>query len=110
MGYLGLVVATTLSYTVNFVLLFILLSRRYGRLWDGKLLLSLAKMTLSALLMGALAWESYQALQGAFGAASYLKHAIALGGALAVAAAAYAGGCAALKVPEFSQTLRILRR
>lgn len=110
MGYLGLALATTLSYTVNFVLLFVLLSRRYGRLWDSALLLSLAKMTLSALLMGALAWEALQILQGLLGAASLLKQALAVSGALAVAALAYAGGCALLKVPEFSQALRILRR
>ncbi len=110
MGYLGLALATTLSYTVNFILLFILLSRRYGRLWDGELVLSLAKMTLSALLMGTLAWESFHLLQEFLGAATYLKNAVAVGGALVVAALAYAGGCALLKVPEFSQTLRILKR
>jgi len=110
MGYLGLALATTLSYTVNFVLLFILLSKRYGRLWDAELLWSLAKMTVAAALMAALAWESFHLLIEVLGKPSYWKHVVALGGALTVAAVAYAGGCALLRVPEFSQTLRILRR
>ena len=49
-------------------------------------------------------------LQGLLGAATLLKQTLAVSGALAVAGVAYAGGCALLKVPEFSQTLRILRR
>jgi len=110
MGYLGLALATTLSYTVNFVLLFMLLTRRYGRLWDVELVASLAKMTLSALFMGLLAWETFQLLQAHWGTASYLKHAVATTVSLAVACLAYAGSCALLRVPEFSQTLRILRR
>ena len=110
MGYLGLALATSLSYTVNFAVLFILLSRRYGRLWDGALLLSLSKMMLSALLMGALALESFQVLHSLLGAQSLLKQAVAVGASLTVAVIAYGGGCYVLKVPEFSQTLRILRR
>ena len=110
MGYLGLALATTLSYTVNFVLLFSLLCRRFGRLWDMELAVSLGKMLASALVMGFLAMETHHLLNGIVGSHGLLRQSVSVGGAVAVAATAYAGGCALLRVPEMGQALRLLRR
>ncbi len=56
LDYKGLMLATVLSFTLNFVLLYALLCVHNGPLWDGVFFSALGKMTLAAALMGAAAY------------------------------------------------------
>lgn len=64
MGYQGLALATTLSYAANFFGLYWMLGRRFGSLTSAAFLWSLAKIGVSASLMGAAALWTHQFLIG----------------------------------------------
>ena len=51
MGYQGLALATTISYSVNFILLYILLCRRIGKLWDRAFVSSMVRITFAGIVM-----------------------------------------------------------
>lgn len=53
LGYKGLALATTISYTVNFVVLYVVFSERLGKLWDGPFLTALVRMFATAMMMAA---------------------------------------------------------
>lgn len=57
LGYLGLALATTISFTLNALLLYALLSRRVGLLWDGSMAASIARSLVAAgVALGAAGW------------------------------------------------------
>lgn len=57
LNHTGLALASSISSSANFVLLFITLNKRVGKIDAGEILSFLLKISLSAFLMGVLAWE-----------------------------------------------------
>ena len=56
LGYKGLALSTSIAFLVNFLLLYILLSRRFGLLMDSSAAASLGKSLVAALVMGGGVW------------------------------------------------------
>ena len=108
LGYKGLALSTSIAFAVNFLLLYILLSKRFGLLMDKDAAASLAKTLLAALIMGAGVWGiAHYTAHLAPGLPGQLLH-IGLsvcGGALFYALAAHVLG-----IPEWQRLLQGLRR
>lgn len=51
LGYKGLALATTISFTVNFLGVYLLLCRKFGKLWDRPFLTELGKIAIASILM-----------------------------------------------------------
>ena len=105
MGYQGLALSTTISFSVNFLALYIVFGRRYGLLLDGPFVRSILSVTLATALFAAVLYLVFTAMTAWLGTGGT----IGLFAALAVSGTAgglvFAGACLALRVPEFD-TLR----
>ena len=110
MGYRGLALATTLSYSANFLALFTLLCRRYGRLWDRALLSALGRVTLASVMMGVILFYAYNGIERFFPVSSLFSRVTCVGYALATGAVAYAAFCAILRVPDVKVFASVLKR
>jgi putative peptidoglycan lipid II flippase len=109
LGYQGLAIATSISFSINFLLLFGLLCRQYGWLLDREMAGSLVTMTLAAVAMGGVL-GTVQALCGAWAGrvtqpvlATYVLACIGL--ALVI----YFGIAWMLRLPEMHAIARRLR-
>ncbi|MCX5758815.1 MAG: murein biosynthesis integral membrane protein MurJ, partial [Candidatus Hydrogenedentes bacterium] len=100
MGFRGLALATTLSYTVNFIGLYILLCKRYGRLWDRKLLGGLARIALASIAMGVVLYFGYEAIHARFHAETVLHRLVSVTASLTLAGCAYVALCQVMRVPD----------
>lgn len=110
LGYKGLALATTISYTVNAALLFAFLWRAVGPLYDGPFVSSLLRIASASLLMGGAAYVLHAQLAGALGHATLgARLAITLG-PIAAGIAVYAGLCRAMKVEELDGFVQAFRR
>jgi len=105
MGYLGLALSTTISYTVNFLIVYTLLCRRLGPLWDAPFLAALGKITAASLLMAAATRLSADALLQHLGTNGFLSALTVVLLPMTLAALVYCGACLALRVPEMRETL-----
>jgi putative peptidoglycan lipid II flippase len=110
LGYQGLALATSISFTVNFVWLYILLCNRFGTLWSAAFAGGLLRMAIAGLMMAAVTYAAYARLYHEFPGDALTEQLIVAGAPLIIGAAAYFGFCAALGVPELSLTLQMLRR
>jgi len=110
LGYRGLALSTTVAFGVNFLLLYTLLGRKYGRLWDKPFASTLARVTASGLGMAvvlAAAGRQAAVLWPGDGVGARLVQAAA---PLALAGAAYVGLCWVLRVGELKPFMALLRR
>ncbi|HNY85034.1 MAG TPA: murein biosynthesis integral membrane protein MurJ [Candidatus Hydrogenedentes bacterium] len=103
MGYLGLALSTSISYTVNFLVVYALLCRKYGRLWDAGFAGALGRMLLASLLMGACAAWVSGAAAAHLGTVSLLARAAGVFVSIGAAVGVYFGACALLRVSEMRQ-------
>jgi putative peptidoglycan lipid II flippase len=110
MGYKGLALATTLSYTVNFGLLYMLLWKRYGALLNVPFAVSLLKTTIASVVMALAAYVTVTALTRYAPGHNLPGRMVMVAVPMAVAGAVYLAMCAALKVPELKTLLSILNR
>ncbi len=109
MQYRGLALATTISFSVNAVLLLIFLARRTGLRLDRETALSLAKSSAAAAAMALVAWLCHQQLASLLsGDALYTRIAVTLL-PITAAAATYAAICHLLRVPELSHFVAGIR-
>lgn len=110
MGFRGLALATTVSFTVNFLLLYVYLYARYGLLWDRATGASLFRMFLAtAMTCGLLVVLDYR-IERYFGIDGLGPRLIAVLVPLAAAAIAYPALCRALNVSEMTEILTAFRR
>ena len=72
LGYMGLALATSISFTVNFVLLYVIFGKRFGKLLDGTCITSLVRISAATLLMAAVARAAYVRLVYLFATAESL--------------------------------------
>ncbi len=129
LGYKGLAIATTISYTVNFAVLYGMLARQYGKLWDAPFFTALMRITVAAVMSIAVAhaiylrvfeyltserlasWlQSAGAAQWADTGAMMASRILCAGIPLGVAMGGYAALCYILDVGEMRGIMRILQR
>lgn len=110
MGFRGLALATTIAFMVNFVLLYLLLCRRYGRIWDAPMLSALARMSIACILAAVAAWSGLWAVEHyVHGHVSLLKLlAVAVPGISAVIT--YIVASHLLRLDEFQHLVGAIRR
>jgi len=110
MGYRGLALATSISFTVNFILLYVLLGNRFGPLWDAEMGVSMLRVLVATAIMGAVSYGIWWRADYALGGHTVMTQSIALALAIGTAAAVYATLCKVLRIDEFDHLLSALRR
>jgi peptidoglycan biosynthesis protein MviN/MurJ (putative lipid II flippase) len=109
-GYKGLAFATSFSYCVNFLVLYILLWQRLGRLWDRPFASSLIRMSMATALMSALAYVAYVRLFAYFPADTVAARLVLASVPITIAVIAYAAFSRFFGVEELDGFLRVLKR
>lgn len=109
-GFAGLAAATTISFTVNFAVLFIVLCLRHGRLWDAAFLAGMGRIVFATLIMAAVAKGVYTGGTHLFSEEIFAEQLIALLLAIGAAMAAYFGLCRAMRLPDLEAFAGLLRR
>lgn len=110
MGMRGLALATTIAFAINFVLLYLLLCRRYGPLWDTPMIGSLLRAGAASGVAAVAAWGALAGLDllapGAGFAGKCLRVAVPGGAALG----AYIALSYLLRLEEFRALVAAIRR
>ena len=111
MDHRGLALATSMTMTISFVCLWLLLRRRseVGRLDGGRTLVTLLKTSAVSILMGALAFVTFRLLDGSYGHEIVWTRLLQVGSAIAVGSATFVAGCKLLHVSELDQAFAALR-
>jgi putative peptidoglycan lipid II flippase len=109
-GFRGLAFATTVSFTVNFALLYLFLNARVGTLWDRATADTAGRVILATVAACALAYGVTRRIELHFGTAGLAVQALAVMLPVALAAAAYLGLARALRIGELDHLLGIFRR
>ena len=110
LGYMGLALATTISFTLNAVLLFTFLGMRVNRLWDGPMASSLAKTVVASTLAMVAAWGVHRVLEGVIGHEALAARAALVMGPIACAVIIFAAVAAMTRSTEFADFTTMLRR
>lgn len=108
--YQGLALATTLSYTCNFLALYVLLWRRVGPLWTRETTTFALRVGSAGVAAAALAYAAHAQLAVRLGGEHIVERAVLMLAPLSLAAAAYLGLCAYLRVPEMHAFTKLLGR
>lgn len=106
MGYQGLALSTTLSFTLNFLALYLLYGKRNGMLWDAAFVRSIAGIVVAAALFGLTAYGVLVFLAARLGTDSLSARFLALAGAGLLGGLVYAAACILLRIPEFDMLRR----
>ena len=110
MKHAGVALATSAGFWINFVLLFVLLRRRLGRIGGRELLVSTARLLLASLALGALILLGGERLVPYDAAWGFALRAAWLAAFVGAGAAAFWGAAVALRAPEVSEVLGVFRR
>jgi putative peptidoglycan lipid II flippase len=110
MGFRGLALATTLSYSINFIALYALLCRRFGKLWDAAHLAAIAKIALVGIATGIVLRLTNLGLAQLSLGHNLVGRAATVAILLAIAAIVYIAGCATLHVPDITLFTSLLRK
>ncbi|MDZ4861708.1 MAG: murein biosynthesis integral membrane protein MurJ [Candidatus Hydrogenedentes bacterium] len=109
-GFKGLAFATTVSYTMNFLALYVVLGRRYGSLWDGPFVTALVRMTAATAGMGAVAFASYVGVMRFMPGDTLLDRMAQAGAPIVTAIAAFLLLCRLFGVTELDSFAQLFRR
>ncbi len=110
MGYQGLALATSISYAVNFLILFLCYSVAVRSLFSLSFLSAILKIIAATFCMGVTAWFIHEKLQTLAGGAHALRQLLTLGGTALTAGSVYALLCFLLNIEEFRPFRRLLFR
>ncbi|HOZ48498.1 MAG TPA: murein biosynthesis integral membrane protein MurJ [Candidatus Hydrogenedentes bacterium] len=110
MSYRGLALATSISFTVNFVLLYLLLCGRFGRLWSPSFLSAVGRTLLAGVLMGVVTYGTRVRFMHHFAGDALRYRALCALGPITIAVVFYIVICAFLDVPDLKEFAGILRR
>ena len=110
MGFRGLALATTLSYSINFIALYALLCRRFGRLWDAEFFTALLRVSIVTVLLGFLLHFIQAGTESLFPHEGVLSRAVSLMVTLTIGGGFYALACAVLRVPDVRTFMTLLRK
>lgn len=109
-GYKGLAVATSISFAANFVVLYVLLGQRLGKLWDRTFSAALLRMTVAAVAMAAAAYAAYLRTLAVFPENTLVSRAICVCIPLTIAIAVYFSIVWYFGIPELKSFTRLLSR
>jgi len=107
LGFRGLAIATTLAQTLNFVLLYILLSRRLGTLWSGAFGTDLARMSVCCVALGGAVYGVQRLVPAVPGFSGEL---IAAGVPVVAGGCTYLAFAVLLGLPDVARLGTLLRR
>lgn len=107
MGFRGLALATTLSYSINFLALYVLLNRRFGRLWDAAFVSAMVRIAAMGVLMGFVLSGVNAAIPGG---TSWLARTASITATLSIGGGCYLLGCMVLRVPDVRIFASLLRK
>lgn len=110
MGFRGLAFSTTVAFAANFLMLYALLCRRYGPLWNTAMLVALAKMTLACILASAVAYGALLGITTWVGLPGILHKLVAVVVPGGLSIVVYAVASHLLRVEEFQHLLGAVRR
>ena len=110
MGFRGLALATTLSYSINFIGLYIALCRRFGPLWDTDFLVGIGRIIAASTVMGGAVYGTYSALHHVFPHDTLLTRLLMVGGPIFMALLTYLAACTLCRVPEQAHFLSAFRK
>jgi len=110
MGYLGLALSTSVCYTVNFVLLYVFLWRRYGALADPGWLARIGGIILASVASGAAGWIAWRMWTTEIPHGGFAARSAGTFIALVVAGVAYLAVCVILRLPDLREFLGGMRR
>ncbi len=106
LGHRGLALSTTISATLNFTALYLLMLGPAGRLDSAKFLLSLLRCAVAAIPLGVVCWAGMQWGPHTF----FWQRALVLFGTIGAGALAYLGACFLLGVEETGEAAQIVLR
>jgi putative peptidoglycan lipid II flippase len=110
LGYKGLALATSIAFIVNVSLLYILLTRRYGAMWDTPMITMFLRIGAAAGVMGAVAYGAYLRIAVWMGVETLFARFIEVAAILVVSCIVYFGLCFILGVDEARRFANIIRR
>ncbi len=110
LGYKGLALATTISFTINAFFLYLFLCQKFGKMYDAEFLQSLLRIAIAALLMAAVTYGVYLNSVKILPGDTFIPRLVHVLAPVAAAVASYAGLCAALRVPELRGFASIFRK
>ena len=110
MGYRGLALATTLSYSVNFALLYVLLCKRFGPLWDRASLAAILRIAFVSIVMGGFLYATYTGASHVFPITGFVTRGLCVTISLAAGGLFYVAACALLGVPDVRDFISAFRR
>ena len=108
MGYEGLALSTSISFTVNFIALYLMLNKKVGLLWTPSFARGIGIMCGAAAALGIAAHYSMILLEDAVGMDTLVTKFIVLAGASLAGGLAYGGICMAFSLPELQAFRRKL--
>lgn len=109
MGFRGLALATTISYTVNAAFLYVLLCERFGPLWDRAFFVDLGRIMVATVLVTVTAYGVHQRVVLYFARPESLHcQLVSVSMAVTAAAGLYIVLCLFLEVPELKSFLSLL--
>lgn len=110
MGFTGLALATTISYSLNFVLLYAMLCRRFGRLWDANFISSVIRIGIAGVACGFAMHFTRGIVTGYLQGNGTLQRLVIVSVILAVGGIVYTGTAAILRVSDVASFLSAMRR
>jgi putative peptidoglycan lipid II flippase len=109
LGHRGLALGTAIAAISNAAMLLWLLHRRLGGIDGRRLATAFSKIALASLVMAGAAYEAERVLRIPFGGAGLSTQAIRVFGAIGIGLAVLAGSAQALRISEFTESLRLVR-
>ncbi len=109
LGYAGLAIATSFSALICIVLLFRSLKKKIGYFGQNKIIKTLAKSLISAVVMGGITLKSYEFLANILGL-GFIKEAITLGVAIGIGALVYVLLIILFKVEEINIAIDMFKK
>jgi len=110
LGYQGLALSTTLSFSLNCLFLYAFLSLQFGSLWDAAYLTGLGRMTIASILMAVVALGAYRIVLGFFSDDGTVARLVVVVVPLLLAAGSYAMFSRSLDIPEYENFRSLIRR
>ena len=110
MGFRGLALGTSIAALGNALVLLVLLHRRLGGLEIGRILETCAKIVVAATLMGGAVWTVHASLIDVLPGAGLVRRIIQVLGSIAVGLVVLAVGARTLRIAEWNDLRRQLRR
>jgi len=110
LGVKGLALSTTISYGLNCLVLYLVLSYRVGRLWDEAFINSLVRVLVATVFMGATAYGTWAFCASSFDPTTFVGKSMIALIPIVVGMILYALLARTLSIPEYEYFMNGLRK